>query len=78
MKLSKQNLAQNVLRAQAITTEGLLIPTKKNEAAVSPRWLDGLREAKPRSESLAPDVGRETAQKAAKARWADWASKKAL
>ena len=78
MKLSKQDLAQNVLRAQAITPGGLLIPKEKNESAVSPRWLDGLREAKARSERLAPDARRETAQKAAKARWADWASKKAL
>ena len=77
MKLSKQDLAQNALRAQAITPGGLLIPKKKCEAAVSPRWLDGLREAKARSD-LAPDARRETAQKAATARWADWASKKAL
>jgi len=31
-----------------------------------------------RSESLAPDPRREIAQMAAKVRWADWASKKAL
>ena len=78
MKLSKQGLAQNVFRAQAITPGELLIPKKKNEAAVSPRWQGGLSEAKARSESLAPDARRETAQRAAKARWADWASKKAL
>jgi hypothetical protein len=78
MKLSKQGLAQDVFSAQAITPGELLIPKKKNEAAVSPRWLGGLIEAKARSESVVPDARRETAQKAAKARWANWANKKAL
>jgi len=59
MKLSKQGLAQNVFRAQAITPGELLIPKKKNEAAVSPRWLGVLIEAKARSECLAPDARRE-------------------
>jgi hypothetical protein len=51
---------------------------EKNEAAVSPGSLGGLNAAKARSESLAPDARRELAQKAAKARWANWASKKML
>jgi hypothetical protein len=39
---------------------------------------DGLTRRQPRSVSLAPDPRREMAQKAAKARWAEWAAKKVV
>jgi hypothetical protein len=53
-----------------IVPEGPLAPTENHLA--EPRIV------KARSKSLAPDPRREAAQMAAKARWADWARKKAL
>jgi hypothetical protein len=78
MQSSKQNLAQTTLKALAISAGGPLVPKEKNEAAVPLGRLGGLNGDKARSESLFPDARREMAQKAAKARWASWASKKAL
>ena len=64
------HLTKNAVKTLAIVPEGLLVPQENNEAA--PKGV------KVRSESLAPDPRREIAQMAAKVRWADWASKKAL
>jgi hypothetical protein len=65
---SDYDLAEKAGKALAILPEGPLVP---NNEAVPPR-------VKVRSESLTPDPRREIAQMAAKARWADWASKKGL
>jgi hypothetical protein len=67
---SNQNLAKKVAKALAIGPEGLWASQENSE--VAPKVV------RARSESLARDPRREIAQMVAKARWADWASKKAL
>lgn len=75
MQLRKQYLAQNSLGTLAISPS---LPIPNTEIAGCPKWSGNLKESRARSESLAPDMRRETAQKAAKARWANWALKKTL
>jgi hypothetical protein len=54
---------------------GGLIRENKNECDV---LLGGVKDAKARPVNLGPDARRETAQMAAKERWANWARKKAV
>jgi hypothetical protein len=68
MPRNNKDLAKNAIKALLIVTEEPLAPKENNLAA----------SVKARSESLAPDPQREIAQMAAKARWTEWASKKAL
>ena len=55
-----------------------LIPTENHEADIPPGGLSHLKQGKARPASPVPDTRREIAQMAAKARWKDWASKKAM
>jgi hypothetical protein len=64
MQPRNQDLAKNAVKA------GPLVPQENNEAAPT-----GVKVS---SDRFAPDPRREIAQMAAKVRWADWASKKAL
>lgn len=52
------------------------ITPKQANVTVSPAGPAPLQQIKVRPQHLAPDSRREIAQKAAKARWATWASKK--
>ena len=70
MPPSNKDLAKNAGEALLIAPEGPLVSQENNEGA--------RKEVKVRSRSLAADPRREIAQTAAKVRWADWASKKAL
>jgi hypothetical protein len=70
MQPRNQGLAKNAVKALLIVTEGPLV--RQEDSVATP---DG---DKARFKSLAPDPRREIAQMAAKVRWADWASKKAL
>jgi hypothetical protein len=76
MELLKQDLAHNAISTLGISPGDLLLPKEKNEVALPPKGAGDPKNAKPRSESLAPDARRAHAEKAAKARWATWASKK--
>jgi hypothetical protein len=55
-----------------------LIPREHGEADILLGGLGHPKKGKARTASLVPDARRETAQMAAKARWKDWASKKAM
>jgi hypothetical protein len=67
---SEQYLAKDSVKVLAIVPGEPLVSKENNEAATGA--------VKARSKILAPDPRREAAQMAAKVRWADWASKKAL
>ncbi len=69
MPRSDEDLAQNAVKAFVIVPGGPSSPLNNETAA---------KEVRVRPGSLAPDHRRKTAQIAAKVRWANWASKKAL
>jgi hypothetical protein len=70
MKTSNQDQAKDSLRELASSSAELVVAREMAGDAPTRR--------QPRSASLAPDARRETAQKAAKARWAEWAAKKVV
>ena len=78
MESIKQDLAQNALSVPAISPGEALVPHEKTEASAPLGRPGRLKGDKARPESLAPDPRREMAQKAAKERWANWATKKAM
>jgi hypothetical protein len=55
-----------------------LIPRDSDKSDIRQGGLSHLKVAKARPASLVPDPRRQVAQMAAKARWKDWASKKAV
>jgi hypothetical protein len=63
------------LRGLALGPQGRLVP-KEERPPVPPEKTEDLQEVNARPQRLAPDVRREVAQRAAKARWASWAGKK--